>query len=255
VVVALWSVKGGSGTTTAAAALACVAGCRDPAGALLVDLDGDAPLLHGADPTAVPGVAEWLLTEGALDPPGCGWTAPTLRGGEGVYLVPRGSGPLGARPAARRRAEMLSHLLAADPRQVVIDCGTLGVTSLDQEATCPAHVLARQADRSLLVTRACALALRRLRTTLVPINGIILLAEPGRMVLPEEIEQAAGAPIVAVVPHDPAVAEAVDAGTFADGLPIALADAVGPLLIAAGPPAPDGMNPKRREPAPDRHCL
>src|SRR3954454_20712659 len=61
VVVCCWSVKGGVGTTVVATALAMVLARAAPAGALLVDLAGDARAVAGLpdDPDA-PGVAEWL---------------------------------------------------------------------------------------------------------------------------------------------------------------------------------------------------
>jgi len=45
VFITCWSVKGGSGTTVVATALALLCAARVPDGALLVDLVGDAPLV------------------------------------------------------------------------------------------------------------------------------------------------------------------------------------------------------------------
>ena len=59
-VIACWSVKGGSGTSVVAASLALILAERSqPPGALLVDLAGDAAAVLGlAEPAT--GVREWL---------------------------------------------------------------------------------------------------------------------------------------------------------------------------------------------------
>ena len=63
---ACWSVKGGSGTTVVAAALALLLAQRSPAGALLADLagqeglGGDGAAVLGLDEPSSPGLAGWL---------------------------------------------------------------------------------------------------------------------------------------------------------------------------------------------------
>jgi hypothetical protein len=73
--------------------------------------------------------------------------------------------------------------------------------------------------RTLLVTRACYLALRRAVATPWRPDGVVLVAEPGRALRVPDIERAVGVPVVATVSHDPAVARAVDAGLLAARLP------------------------------------
>jgi hypothetical protein len=116
----------------------------------------------------------------------------------------------------------VAHLLAAEQREVFVDCGTLGVTGMDGASTGVGHTLVRHAEASLLVTRACALALRRLSTTALPISGIVLLREQGRTIGTADVERIAGAPIIAEVPYDPIVARCIDTGQFATRLPPAL---------------------------------
>jgi hypothetical protein len=214
---ALWSLKGACGTTAASVALA-VLSARRSRGALLVDLVGDVPDLFGLPDPEVPGVAEWLVSGGALDPPGVGWTAPAVQVTDGLAVVPRGRGAL----RDGRTVEMLSHLLAAEKRDVYVDCGTLGVSGLDGTSDSAGHGLARHADASLLVTRACALAMRRLSTTSLPVTGIVLLQEPGRTIGKTDFERVADAPVIAEVPYDPIVARCIDAGQFSTHLPPAL---------------------------------
>jgi hypothetical protein len=223
VVLACWSLTGGCGTTAVAVSLAILAGRRHGR-ALLVDVAGDAPAVLGVDDGG-PGLAEWLAVGGVLDPPGRGWTAPVLDGGGGLAVVPRGTGPL--RP--RRSVEMLAHLLAADERPVVVDCGALGPAQRDGDLTGAGAVLARRAETSLLVMRACPLALRRLADTPVPLSGVIVLREPGRYLPTGEVEASAGAPVVAEVPYDPAVATAIETGDLRRSVPPPLLAALQPI--------------------------
>jgi hypothetical protein len=218
-VTACWSLKGGSGTTTVAAALAMLAG-RRRAGALLVDLAGDAPALMSPDDEDTgPGVAEWLR---AGDDPSFGcWTGRVLTVGDRIAIAPRGHGPLTGGPAAAR----LASVLAEDPREVIIDCGVLAVDGPDDVITA-GHVVARRAGLSVLVTRACTLALRRMGRSSLPIGGVIVVRDPDRVVGIEQIEAAAGAPVIAEIPHDPVVARVIDTGRFAYGLPASLEHAL-----------------------------
>ena len=62
-----WSVKGGSGTTVVAAALALVLAQRLDVGARLIDLSGDTPSALGMSEPSSEGIAEWL---NAADHPG-----------------------------------------------------------------------------------------------------------------------------------------------------------------------------------------
>ncbi|MET0145171.1 MAG: hypothetical protein ABW328_10360, partial [Ilumatobacteraceae bacterium] len=79
------------------------------------------------------------------------------------------------------------------------------------------------AVRSLLVTGAWYRGLRRGLALRHRPDGIVLVAEPGRTLGRGEIEQSIGAPIVASVSTDPAIARAVDAGLLASRLPRVLA--------------------------------
>src|SRR6266700_6142645 len=58
VLLALWSPKGGSGTSVLAAACALVLGRRG--GARLADLDGDQPALFGLASEPPTGLVDWL---------------------------------------------------------------------------------------------------------------------------------------------------------------------------------------------------
>jgi MinD-like ATPase involved in chromosome partitioning or flagellar assembly len=206
--IARWSAKGGAGTTVVAASLAVLAAREGDAGSLLVDLAGDAPAALGlAEPTGS-GVAGWL-SAGRDVPPDALHRLEVPAGG-GLTLLPRGEGAL-----LEDRADVLATLLGADGRTVVADCGT--------DPRGAALRVAAGATRSILVTRACFLALRRALTVPLRPSEVVLLSEPGRALARRDIEDSVGAPVVAEVSVDPAVARAVDAGVLATRLPRGLA--------------------------------
>jgi hypothetical protein len=206
VLISCWSVKGGAGTTVVASALALVLGRSASAGALLADLAGDVPAAVGVADPGDPGVSGWLAA--GRDVPADGLARLELDIGSGVSLLPRGRGPLGP----PERMEALAGLLAADPRPVVADCGVLDHRS-------PAVPLAATATQSLLVIRACYLALRRVAGAPIRPSGVVLLTESGRALGRSDVENVVGAPVRAEIPVDPGVARIIDAGMLASRLP------------------------------------
>ncbi|MGI9611557.1 MAG: hypothetical protein ACR2QO_01520 [Acidimicrobiales bacterium] len=248
----MWSAKGGSGTSVVSAALAVVAARSRPT--LLVDFGRDQPAVLGmgsdavvepashAEPPAEPhgvaeasvGLVDWLA---APSPPPDALARLEVPAGPGLSLLPTGrlvgdghpDGP--GDPGDGRRAErldVLGRLLAADRRAVVVD---VGAASHRYEP-----VLARAAA-SILVTRACYLALRRP----IParhVDRVVLVAEPGRALRRRDVETALPAPVSATVEWDPAVARAVDAGTIRRRLPRSLRALE--VLLADLPSGSDG---------------
>lgn len=217
--VTCWSVKGGVGTTVVSVALASTL-ARVHAldgGALLVDLDGDVPATLGLPDPRDPGLSGW--TSAGAEVAADALARLELSVGPHLSLLPRGRGAPG--PVARH--EVLARLLAAEARPVVVDAGVVGPDS-------PGLLLVAEATRSLLVTRACYLGLRRAIDLPVRPSGIVLLREQGRTMGRDDVEHVVGAPVVADVPVDPAVARAVDAGVLGRRLPRALAR---PLRAAA----------------------
>jgi MinD-like ATPase involved in chromosome partitioning or flagellar assembly len=198
VLIVCWAAKGGVGTTVVASSLALLLAQRAPTGAVLADLAGDVPAALGMpDADDSPGLAGWLRA-------GEGVPADALSRLEvdvvsGLALLPRGRGRL-----ERPRATALAALLEHGPRPVVADCGS---RLAGARAT-----VALSASRSLLVTRPCYLALRRAVSTAHRPTGVVLLREPGRVLSRSDVERVVGAPVVAEVEVDPAVARAVDAG-------------------------------------------
>ena len=194
--IACWSVKGGSGTTVVASALALLHARTAPAGALLADLVGDVPAALGIPEPAGPGLAAWL---GAADDVG----ADALE----RLAVPVAPG-----------LDLLAAALAHDARPVVIDAGS--------SPTGAALDIAAGAAVSLLVVRPCFLALRRAVAAPVRPSAVVLVREPGRSLGRRDVEDALQVPVCAEVDLEPAVARAVDAGLLTARLPRSLAHAL-----------------------------
>lgn len=200
--IACWSVKGGSGTTVVAASLAVILSRSLPAGALAVDLAGDLPVAFGAPDPGGPGVTDWAaVTHAGTD---------ALRRLEievrpGLHLLASGTARIDASGADR-----LCAALAGD-RPVVVDCGSAGDAG--------GIAVAASAALSLLVLRPCYLALRRALAAPIRPSGVILVTEPGRSLGCRDIEDVLGVPVRAEVAWDPAVARSVDAGLLAARVP------------------------------------
>jgi hypothetical protein len=95
---------------------------------------------------------------------------------------------------------------------VVVDAGT----------GAPPAALHDVAEHSLLVTRACYIAIRRAGRIGARPTGVVLIGEPGRAMTSGDVEHALGVPVVAEARLDPAVARAVDAGLLIARLPRSL---------------------------------
>lgn len=207
-----WSSKGGSGTTVVSAALALVTAHSHST--LLVDLRGDLPAALGmAEPTG-PGVGDWLASPTADTAALLGLAVPVT---DRVHLIPQGCPDV--TPDDLRWSALATSLAEAD-QQVVIDAG-LGT---------PHPALLAHGAQSLLVVRPCYLAMRRTLEATARVDGVVLVLEPGRALGRRDIEHSVGAPVLAEVPYDPAVARAVDAGLLSARLPRSLAQ---PLRLAA----------------------
>lgn len=208
--IACWSAKGGSGTTVVSVALALALARTHPPGVLLTDLAGDVPAALGVADPRDPGLTGWLAA--GPDVPADALARLELEVGHGVALLPRGTGPIDLQGQTTQRLQVLAGLLAADPRLVVADCGVLGPDSA-------AAGLAAEATHSLLVTRACYLALRRVMAIPVRPSGVVLISEAGRALSRSDIESVVGAPVKAEIAIDPAIARAVDSGLLAERMP------------------------------------
>ncbi len=207
-----WSAKGGSGTTVVAAALALLSARSRPT--LLVDLGGDLPAALGLAEPRGPGVGDWLASPHATPDR---LAALAVEVTADLHLVPAGS--LGhAGPAAGAgvlddvQAERLAHACIDAALDVVVDAGPHGRH----------RVLHACADRSLLVVRPCYLALRRALQSAAAPTGFVLVHDPARSYTSTDVHRIIGAPMLAEVPWDPAIARTVDAGCLVTRPPQAL---------------------------------
>lgn len=196
----LWSVKGGAGVTVVAAALArrCAAGGPTA----LVDLAGDQPAALGLAEPDGPGITEWLHTaERSVDALARLGTPVT----GGCTLVHRG------RLEVPRLADWAGVVAAVGSlaSTVVVDAGQ---RRLSEPAAELASALGA-AGTSVLVTRACYLALRRATAQGVgDADGVVVVLDDGRALSPRDVGEILGLPVLAAVDVDPAVARSVDAG-------------------------------------------
>jgi MinD-like ATPase involved in chromosome partitioning or flagellar assembly len=205
-VVSCWSAKGGSGTTVVAVSLALTCAQRPGPGVLLVDLAGDVPAVLGIADPAGPGVVGWAAA--GSDVPADALARLELPVLANLDLLARGEGDV----MGHERLELLASMLSADDRTVVVDCGTLSVGA-------SAVAVAAASTTSLLVTRACYLALRRAVAAPIRPSAAVLVTEPGRALDRTDIEAVLGVPVTAEIGVDPAVARAVDSGLLASRLP------------------------------------
>ncbi|MDX6200076.1 MAG: hypothetical protein QOJ79_3227, partial [Actinomycetota bacterium] len=160
--IACWSVKGGSGTSVAAATLALVL-ARSPGGAVLVDCGGDSPAVLGVANPPGEGVVAWATGDAPRDSL---WRIATDVA-PGLVLLPAGPVRWAGGAAGERLAAALD-----DRRPVVVDCGAAGAPL--------GQALAGVATVSLLVIRPCYLALRRALEAPLRPSSVLLLDEPGR---------------------------------------------------------------------------
>jgi hypothetical protein len=210
---AIWSTKGGAGCTVIAAAAVLARTGPAAHATLAVDLGGDlAPLLAGPGAEG-PGLADWLAAGDGVPADGLvRIERPLATGGA---LLTRGGGDLVA-----ERVPALVEALARDPRRLIVDLGDLGV----QRGLRP---VAAAAERSLLVTRACPLALARLEDLPAVPTGVVVVRDRRRRLGRDAIEAAAAAPVVAEVEVDPAIGAAIDVGLARRGLPRGFLRAIG----------------------------
>ena len=128
-------------------------------------------------------------------------------------VIPRGRNIIVPSLVNPDRLRDLANVIAESPMPTVVDAGS-GL------ATVP---IVLHATRSLLIIRPCYLALRRASLLTTKPDGVIVITEPGRALGVHDVESVVGAPVLAEIPFDPAIARAVDAGLLAGRVPTLLA--------------------------------
>ena len=216
---ALWSPKGGSGTSVLAAARALVLARGPAAGCRIADLGGDQPAIFGLAGEPELGLSDWL--EAGAAAPVEALDRLLVEVAPGIALLPFGAAVARCvhvrrpRPGPRSRSRC-----ATFPFPVVADCG-----AADDPAT---RALAEVADVVVVVdtrllpraaprgARARARAFDR-----APCSSTSRGARLSR----REIADVLGMPVLARVPVRDTVSRAVDAGVLATRLPDVLARA------------------------------
>ena len=210
-IITVHGAKGGQGTTTVAAALALIT-ARIGTRTLLVDTAGDLPaILATTNPTG-PGLTDYLHPDRrglAVE-----HIAQTIT--ENLDLIAVGTGPT---PAFDTSTYGL----------LTGGCDLYDVVIVDTATHAPAWN--RLADRSILVTRPCYLALARAVHADRP-TDVVVITEPGRALTTTDIEAALGISVTTVIALDPAVARCIDAGLLNTRLPRTLERAARHLIAS-----------------------
>ncbi len=229
-----WSSKGGVGCTVVATGAALGLAARRPT--LLVDLGGDVPAVLGQRVEGF-GLADWL---DAVAPPPDALARIEIAVGEGLAVLPwRGEHERSADPSASTvsdnpdvsatgtpdlwadPSETLARMIALDHREVVVDLGQLDRSESGSARSGLVNRLLSLASRSTLVTRPCYLAIRSAERHRCP-DDVVMVGRQGRSLGASDVQSAIGAPVVAKVRWDAAVARAVDAGLAVSRLPRSL---------------------------------
>jgi hypothetical protein len=206
VLTVVWTAKGGSGATVVAGAIAGFSAEHHTT--LAVDMAGDLPGALGLDRCDAIGVSNWLSSVTTAPADGLRRLEHDVSGQ--LSLLSYGTAVV----SSEAPWTLLAACFRADERHVVVDAGL---------ATQPgAAVLASHADASVLVIRPCYLALRRATQLPTHPSAIVLIDEPGRSLRDGDVADALGAPVVARLCVDAAVARTVDAGLFASHRPRSL---------------------------------
>jgi len=232
VLIACWSPKGGSGTSVIAAATALLL-ARETGAARLVDLDGDQPAVLGLAEDPRTGVGDWLAA---------GPAAPTealdrlsVDVAPGLSLIPAGTDSrVPAPPAAAEAGAALVMAFRDGAASVVLDAG--------RADTPAARAAVELADHSVVVSRGCYLALRRIarHPLLDRVAGAVLVEEVGRSIGAKDVAAVLDRPVLARVPARADIARTVDAGLLGSRLPDALRRPAATLLESLG------LLPRRR---------
>ena len=248
--IAVWSAKGGSGTSTVAALLARCLAENSRYGAVLVDMCGDAADMVGAATAPpAPGVADCLITPAGTEVDAgrqC-----QVETHSGLAVLRRGSGALTNPAGATRLAAQLGRYGPT----VIIDAGCLWRPGGDTaggsgagETPDDIDVRASAVDgaaQSWLVTRPCLMSLRRAATAPSRPDGVVLVKEPHRPINARDVEAVIGAPVVLTIDVSAAIAAATSGGPTTAPIPRSVVRATKTALDAHTPPAADhgGLTP------------
>ncbi len=162
---------------------------------LLIDLCGDVPATLGLPEPTRPGINDWLAEHSNSDASSMVLLGEPVM--DGLVVVHRGSKFVDGQPRWASLADAIRTL----SHHVIIDAGTGFI---------PGEIA--QAVRQItLVTKPCYLSLRR-ATTMPRPHNVAVVCEEGRALTVADVGHVLGVDVVAEVPHNTAIARAVDAG-------------------------------------------
>ena len=203
-----WSVKGGVGTTLVASVLALALG-RSNGSAVLADLGGDSATVLGIDvDQSKPGLRQWLTSSSEV--PLDATRRLTIEVMPELDLLP--PGPVASPVVNAVQASRLREAFTGS--NLVVDAGV----PRSDEAT----ALIASATKSVLVMRACFLAIKRASQSDLRADGFVLIDEAGRSLDTRDVEDVLGVPNLATINWDASVARLVDAGRMKSRLPRSL---------------------------------
>jgi hypothetical protein len=202
-----WSAKGGAGTTVVATCWAL----ETSTPAVLVDVAGDVHHALGIPTPAGQGLSDWFES----DAPPRAVLDLAIQLDATTRLVPRGASCI---PHRSPRWAELGRWMTASDLEFVADVG-LGPTPVGFLPPDPTVDGGTARARSLLVTRACYIALARAMSLGERPDGIVIVEEAGRGLTAADIARSLNAPVVAKIAYDPKIARATDRGLLAGKLP------------------------------------
>jgi len=210
--VAVWSPKGGSGTSVTAAGLALTAARVGPV--RLIDLDGDQPAIFGLASDPEFGVTDWLRAGVGADAEALTRIATPTQ--SDVALIARGRGDLAG--VAPEVGAVLGLAARAPEALTIVDVGSPHLAV--------ARALIELADIRIMVVRGCYLALRRAvhEPLTNDITGVIVVEAAERPLRAREVRDVLQRPVLTSIPERPSIARAVDAGVLATRAPGALTE-------------------------------
>jgi hypothetical protein len=198
-VISFWSAKGGAGVSTTVALTAAALANRNDT-TLLVDAVGDLPAVLATTSVPAAGLCDWLQ---APDVDVNALRRVMVPLSERLTLLGLGSSGQ-PRTFAVERLHALED--AYGGASAVVDAGRIDFDT-DLGAA-----LASVSSISVLVTRACYVALRRATDLSLSPDAVVLIEEAGRVLSRRDVEDVLDARVIAVVPWSTSICGAVDSG-------------------------------------------
>ena len=204
--IGLWSPKGGSGVSTVAAA--CALAARRSTPTIVVDPWGDLTALLAVRPPSV----GWHDLVAAAELPPDALDRVAIEVADQLRLVAPGVSECERHPEPPEAAVAVG----PDLRAALRKSGSMVIVDLGRGEHPTAYALAEMAHALVCVIRPCYLALRRgvAHPLLAVSSGVFVVEEAGRALSANDVASTLQLCELGAVSLRPAVARAIDAGTF-----------------------------------------